>query len=341
MQLIRALLSLLIVLAIFAAAGAAAGWVWFENEIGRDGPAETETVFTVSPGESLVSVASRLEDEGLVRDARLLRLKARLDGVESDVKAGEFALPPALSAGEILARLVEGRSVQYALTIPEGLTVAQALRVVEANEVLTGPLPDPAPPEGSLLADTYHFTRGETRAAIIKRMQDEQDALMEDLWPGRASDLPVETRRDAIILASVVQREASGKGEYGKVASVFINRLNRPMRLQSDPTVIYGVSQGEPLYNRAGQRRPLLRSELDRDTPWNTYTRDGLPETPIANPGRGAIQAVLNPPETDFLYFVADGTGGHVFARTLAEHNRNVAAYREYERREIARERSN
>lgn len=341
MRVIKALLSLIVLLAVIGVAAGGAGWIWFQNEIERPGPSTAEAVFTVNSGETLISVAQRLEADGLVYDADLLRLKARLDGVETDIKAGEFALAPALSASQTLARLVEGRSIQYSITLPEGLTTAQILRRIEANETLTGPLPDPAPAEGTLLPDTYLFDRGTSRADLVERMGDAQADLVASLWPERAADTPVSSPAEAITLASVVQKEASGQTEYGKVASVFVNRLKRPMRLQSDPTVIYGVSRGEPLYNRAGQRRPLLRSELDRDTPWNTYTRDGLPATPIANPGRGAIEAVLNPPETPYIYFVADGTGGHIFARTLAEHNRNVAAYREYERRELARERSN
>ena len=341
MRVIKALLSLIVLLAVLGAAAGGAGWIWFQNEIERPGPSTSEAVFTVNSGETLISVAERLEAAGLVYDADLVRLKARLDGVETDIKAGEFALAPGLSVTETLARLVEGRTVQYSITLPEGLTTAQILRRIEANETLTGPLPDPVPAEGTLLPDTYLFDRGTSRSDLVERMSEAQTDLITRLWSERAADTPVSTPAEAIILASVVQKEASGQGEYGKVASVFVNRLNRPMRLQSDPTVIYGVSRGEPLYNRAGQRRPLLRSELDRDTPWNTYTRDGLPATAIANPGRGAIEAVLNPPETPYIYFVADGTGGHVFARTLAEHNRNVAAYREYERQELARERSN
>ena len=337
----KGLFSLVVLVVILGALAGGAGWIWFQNEVDRPGPSTTEAVFTVNSGETLISVAERLETDGLVYDANLLRLKARLDGVETDIKAGEFALAPGLSASETLTRLVEGRTVQYSITLPEGLTTAQILRRIEANETLTGPLPDPAPAEGTLLPDTYLFDRGTSRADLIDRMGKAQTDLVTRLWPERAPDTPVATPDEALILASVVQKEASGQAEYGKVASVFVNRLKRPMRLQSDPTVIYGVSRGEPLYNRAGQRRPLYRSELERDTPWNTYRRDGLPATPIANPGRGAIEAVLNPPETPYIYFVADGTGGHVFARTLAEHNRNVAAYREYERQELARERSN
>ncbi|MCI4644238.1 MAG: endolytic transglycosylase MltG [Hyphomonadaceae bacterium] len=337
----KALGTLFTLLVILGLAAAGAGYIWYQDSVTRPGPLAEDTVFDVSQGETLVSVANRAETAGIIRDDRVLRLHARLKGEETAIKVGEFALPAEISIEDFLTRLVAGDVVQYTITIPEGLTTAQIARRLEADDRLEGPLPDPLPAEGELLPETYAFTTGTTRADLLARMVAEQDKLIERLWPDRADDLPISTPEEAIILASVVQKEASGQTEYGPVASVFINRLNFPMRLQSDPTVIYGVSQGEPLYNSRGERRTLYRSELERDTPWNSYTRDGLPATAIANPGRGAIEGVLNPPETDFYYFVADGTGGHAFARTHDEHIRNVAAYRDYERREIARERSN
>jgi len=338
---LKALASLVAVVFVVAAGAAIAGYVWFQDAVEAPGPLSSDTVFQVRSGETLASVAARAEGAGILPDARLLRLHARMDGAESAIKVGEFAVPAAISVAGFLDLLVGGDVIQYFITIPEGLTVAQVARRVQADERLLGPLPEPLPEEGTLLPETYAFTTGTTKAQIMERMARAQDELIAALWPARADTLPVSTPDEAIILASVVQREAAGNTEYGEVASVFTNRLNRPMRLQSDPTVIYGVSRGEPLLNRQGQRRTLYRSELDTDTPWNTYTRDGLPATPIANPGRGAIEAVLNPPETEYFYFVATGNGGHAFARTLAEHNRNVAAYREFDRAEIARERAN
>ena len=337
----KAFFSFLFLVVILAIGAAAAGWVWFNDAVSRDGPAAEARVFEVRAGESLVSVASRLEAEGIIVDDRLMRLKARLDGVETAVKAGEFEVPARASVSTVLDTLVEGDAIQYRITIPEGRTTAQALAIIAADEVLTGEMPETAPEEGVLLPDTYLFTRGTTRAELIERMQAAQDDLLDELWPERAGDIPVETREAAVILASVVEKEAGSMEEIGLVAGVFTNRLRRGIPLQSDPTVIYGVSKGEPLYNRRGERRTLYRSELDRETPWNTYKIPGLPATPICNPGRAAIAAVLDPPETDYLFFVADGTGGHAFAETLAEHNRNVAAYRRYEAEEIARERSN
>ena len=175
---------------------------------------------------------------------------------------------------------------------------------------------------------------------LVERMQKAQSAVLEELWAGRAEDLPIASPEDAVILASIVEKETGVSGERAKIAGLFVTRLKRGMRLESDPTIIYGISKGEPLYNKRGQRRTLYRSEIDRKTDWNTYQIDGLPKTPICNPGREAIAAVLNPDETGHIFFVADGKGGHLFAKTLAEHNRNVAAYRKYEREEIQRERA-
>ena len=237
--------------------------------------------------------------------------------------------------------MVEGDVVQFRLTIPEGLTTAQILRRVEAAEQLNGDMPEREFEEGVLLPDTYAFGAGTTRTQFIERMEVAQDALLEQLWDSRQADLPINTPYEAVILASVVEKETASADERPLVAGLFVGRLKKGMRLESDPTIIYGVSRGEPLYNNQGQRRTLYRSEIRRATDWNTYQMDGLPKTPICNPGRDAIAAVLNPPETDYVFFVADGKGGHLFAETYAEHERNVAAYRAYERGEIAREREN
>ncbi len=341
MRFLKALLILLFILALTGGASLYGGWIWFQGAVERPGPSAEAQMFSVKPGEAVVTVAGRLQAEGLVDDARLVRLKARLDGKEAAIKVGTYDIPARESIADILARLVRGDVVTYRITIPEGLTTAQILRLVEADQDLTGHLPDPAPEEGALLPDTYVFDHGTTRAALIQRMQMAQDALLADLWPGRQTGLPFDTPQDAVILASVVEKETGKAAERATIAGLFVNRMKRGMQLQSDPTVIYGVSRGEPLYNRRGERRTLYRSELDRETPWNTYIIPGLPETPICNPGRDAIAAVLDPPDTDYVFFVADGTGGHRFARTLAEHTRNVADYRRYEHEEIARERAN
>lgn len=337
---IKALFSF-VFLVLIAAAGVAGGaWLWLDKETDKQGPLSAPAVITVAPGEGLYAIAERLEREGVISSGLAMRAAGRVRGVTRQIKTGEFEIPARASMGEILDKLVEGKVVLHRVTIPEGLTTAQALRLIEADETLVGDMPEDAPPEGALLPDTYLFARGATRRAVIEEMMAAQDALLEELWPQRQSDLPLKTPYEAVILASVVEKETGKPEERPEIAGLFVNRLKRGMRLQSDPTIIYGVSGGEPLVNRNGQRRTLYRSEIDRRTAWNTYQIDGLPETPICNPGRDAIAAVLDPPETDFLYFVADGTGGHRFARTLAEHNRNVADYRRYERAEIARERA-
>ncbi len=341
MRFFKALLALILIISILAAAAAAYGWFWLQNEVVKPGPMAQSTNFVVERGEGLASVANRLETQGLVSDLRVLRLKARLDGVESDIKAGSYNIPARASMTDILDQLVEGDVIQFRLTIPEGLTTVQILRRVEAAEDLVGDMPEKDYGEGVLLPDTYAFGAGTTRAQFIARMETAQDDLLERLWADRQSDLPVSTPYEAVILASVVEKETANAEERPLIAGLFTGRLKRGMRLESDPTIIYGVSGGEPLYNRQGQRRTLYRSEIDRKTDWNTYQIDGLPKTPICNPGRDAIAAVLNPPTTDYVFFVADGKGGHLFAKTYAEHQRNVAAYRRYEREEIAREREN
>ncbi|WP_373009619.1 endolytic transglycosylase MltG [Hyphomonas sp.] len=340
MKFIKGLLSLVIAVVILAGAVAGAGWIWLGNEVAKDGPLPAETLVVVEPGEGMLSVAARLEKDGVIRSAWLMRLKARIDGTETALKTGEFTIEPQASLGEVLEILIEGKAVMHKITLPEGRTTAQLLRLIESDPVLVGPMPELPVAEGSLLPDTYLYHRGMTRAKLIVQMAKAQDELLKELWPKRQDGLLLANPYEAVILASVVEKETGIAEERPEVAALFTTRMKRGMRLESDPTIIYGISQGEPLYNKAGERRTLYRSEIDRKTDWNTYQIDGLPKTPICNPGRDAIAAVLNPPETEYIFFVADGKGGHLFAKTLAEHNRNVAAYRKYEREEIARERA-
>jgi len=227
----------------------------------------------------------------------------------------------------VLDTLIEGDAILYSVTIPEGWTSLQTVERLRATDELTGELTE-IPPEGSLMPDTYRFARNTSRSDIIARMRTAQEEFLNKVWPTRDADLPIETKEEALILASIVEKETGLADERSKVAGVFINRLRKGMRLQSDPTIIYGLVGG-----RASLGRPIYRSEIVKETPYNTYVIKGLPPTPIANPGRAAIEAVLRPQETDAIYFVADGTGGHAFATTLAEHNRNVAQWRKIERR--------
>lgn len=341
MRFLKTLIVWMFMLAVLAGAGAAAGWVWYNNELTTPGPLTEETVIEVAPGESLAAVAARLEADGVIKDARLMRLKARIDRSELEIKTGEYIIDKGASVEQVLSILIEGRSLLHKITLPEGRTTAQLLRIIEKDKLLEGDMPEVLPEEGAMLPDTYMFHRGMTRAQLIEKTKKAQADLLAELWPTRQEGLPIETPYEAVILASVVEKETGRADERPEIAALFTTRLKRGMRLQSDPTIIYGISKGEPLYNKAGQRRTLYRSEIDRHTEWNTYQVDRLPKTPICNPGADAIRAVLDPPETEYVFFVADGKGGHLFAKTNAEHERNVAAYRAYERQEIARERAN
>jgi UPF0755 protein len=242
------------------------------------------------------------------------------------MKAGEYEIKKAASMRDVLDALTEGKSILYRITVAEGMTSYQVVERLNANTELTGTIAE-VPPEGSLQPDTYKFSRGMSRQDLIERMQAQQRNTLQALWEGRAQGLPVTTPQEALILASIVEKETGRSDERNRVAAVFVNRMRQRMRLQSDPTIVYGVTGGKGALGRG-----ILRSEIEQKTPYNTYQIDGLPPTPICNPGRAAIEATLNPAKTDELYFVANGKGGHVFARTLAEHNKNVASWRKVER---------
>jgi len=316
----------LIVLALLAAGGMYAGYRWMQDEFAAPGPTAEATVTTLPRGAGLIRIASQLENEGLISDARIFRFAVTLDEGDRSLRAGEYEIPAGASMAQIYELLRSGQTVQHPITLAEGLTSAMIVRSLAEEAVLTGEITD-TPAEGDLLPETYLVTRGTSRQEIIDRMRRAQDDLLDALWDQRAANLPFETREQAIILASIVEKETGIGGERGEVAGVFVNRLRRGMRLESDPTIIYGISQGEPL------GRGLRRSEIDNpNNAWNTYQIPALPPTPIANPGREAIAAVLNPTETSALFFVADGTGGHVFADTYAEHQQNVRRWRQIER---------
>ena len=282
-------------------------------------------VFDVKRGSGLSSIAAKLEKEELIDSAFIFKAVTKLRGNEGNFKAGEFELKTPSSPAEIYDQLANGKAVLYPVTVPEGLTSAQIMRIIAAAPSLTGDMPA-TPAEGAMLPETYMSPRGMTRKALVAKMQKAQTDLLDELWEKRAPDLPIKTKREAIILASVVEEETGINSERGKVAGVFTNRLRRGIRLQSDPTIIYGINRGEKL------GRGIRRSEIDRKTDWNTYQMDGLPKTPICNPGAAAIAAVLNPDDVDVLFFVTDGTGGHVFSKTNAEHAKHVRALRARER---------
>ncbi len=310
----------LVVLAVLAAAG---GWWLLERYLDQPGPLAEEQLIELPRGTGLGGIAARLEAAQIIEDARTFSIATRIIGRDRRLRAGEYRIPAHVSPRAVLDILESGQIVLHALTIPEGLSTVEALAVVAAHPILVGEMPEDLPGEGELLPETYMFARGTTRAEIVERMQAYMAELLAALWQNRQAGLPLESPGEALILASVVEKETAVADEYGLVAGVFVNRLRRGMLLQTDPTVIYAITRGEgPL------GRQLLRRDLEVDDPYNTYRYPGLPPGPIANPGRGALEAALDPAETDYLYFVADGTGGHAFARTLDEHNRNVARWR-------------
>ncbi len=320
------------ILLIIALSLGFAGLRYIDRQFSTAGNFEQDHIFTVKPGSGLSTIATQLKSEGLIENTDMFKLMTRLEGDDTGLKAGEFSIPAKASMREVYGVLTEGKAILYPFTVPEGFTSAQIMRAMSDIPTLVDDNPE-KPLEGTLLPETYLTPRGMTRSALIEKMVMAQKAILDEAWNNRQEGLPIKSKQDAIILASVVEKETGIGGERYKVAGVFINRLNKGMRLESDPTIIYGISKGEILRNRAGNQRGLFRSEIDRKTDWNTYQIDGLPKTPICNPGKEAIQAVLNPEKTDALFFVADGTGGHAFAKTLREHNNNVNKWRKIEKK--------
>lgn len=315
----------LIALVLIGAATLAGAVYLGYRKASAPGPHQSDVVVLLAPGASVARIAHELDEAGVIRDRRLFVVAVRAKNASARLKAGEYEIPAQASMFDVIRLLVEGKSILHRFTAPEGRTTAQILRAIAADPTLVGDV-TLAPKEGELLPETYAFTRGETRDRMIARMIADQKALLDALWDERATDLPYTNREQAVILASIVEKETGKADERARIAAVFVNRLRRRMRLESDPTVIYGLTEGEPL------GRGLRASELAKETPYNTYVISGLPPTPIANPGRAAIEAVLNPLVTDEIFFVADGDGGHAFAATLAEHERNVAQWRRIER---------
>jgi UPF0755 protein len=291
------------------------------------GPLAYPTVFVVPQNEGGSAIARRLEQEGIINDRWTFFIASRYFRVHNKIKAGEYNIKANASLRDVLDTLVEGRSILHSVSVPEGLTSYQAVERLKANPDLVGEIFE-IPAEGSLLPDTYRFGKGTSRQELILRMQGDQKKFLEGLWPGRARELANVKPEDIISIAAIVEKEASRADERPRVAAVYWNRLKKGMPLQADPTIIYGASNGKGTLGR-----PILRSELDdQDNPYNTYKNKGLPPTPIANPGRAAIEAALNPAKTSDLYFVADGTGGHAFAESYADHQRNVAKWRRIEK---------
>jgi len=310
--------------AIFIA-GAGASYFWFVQVVASPGPLVEPTRVIIPPGEGLSAIANRLVAAKVIDQAWIFELEARWKSQTRALKPGEYQFDSGESAASVLNKIVDRNVVVHFVTIPEGVVTAEILRALGAEEALSGDIAFGIK-DGTLLPETYSYEWGDTRASLVKRMRIDHAELLDQLWANRAENLPLNSPEEAVILASIVEKETGVDTERRRVAAVFINRLRRGMRLQSDPTIIYGLAPDD-----GNLGRPLIRADLARPTPYNTYVISGLPPGPICHPGRAAIAAALNPLESQELYFVADGTGGHAFARTLREHNKNVANWRRIE----------
>jgi UPF0755 protein len=304
------------------AAGVAAALIWATIEYYGDGPNVADKNVVLPRGAALEAIAETLAREGILRHPRLFVVTVELSGAGRRVRAGEYRFPAAVSARDVVDILLSGKMVVRRLTVPEGLTVAEVVQLLLQAEGLTGDLPA-LPAEGRLLPETYHYVWGDDRAQLLERMARARDEVLAELWTGRAAGLPYRDVDEAVVMASIVEKETAKAEERSLIAGVFINRLRRGMRLQSDPTVIYGLTGG-----RGALGRPIVRADWEHASAWNTYRIDGLPPTPIGNPGRASLAAALRPEPSRYIYFVADGAGGHAFAESLDEHNQNVRARR-------------
>lgn len=312
---IRRLIALILILALIAGGAAA----WISRDWWGEGPLDKEISFTVAKGGTLASAARALEKAGAIRSTtNFLRFARRL-GSHDPIRAGEFHIPAYASGREILDILQHAKPVQHLVTIPEGMPSIMVYERLMAEPDLTGTIP--VPPEGSVLPDSYSFEKGEPRAAVLARMQNAMKTALDDAWAKRKPTTVAKTEREAVILASIVEKETAVAAERPMVAAVYSNRLRKGMKLQADPTVIYPITKGKPLGRR------IRESELHAVNGYNTYASAGLPAGPIANPSLAAIEAVLDPAPSPAVYFVANGKGGHVFATTLAEHNANVQRF--------------
>lgn len=307
---------------------------WGVSVFNSPGPSQKQTFILVEKGDTLAVITRKLEQSNIISQPQVFHIFARISGAHTSLKAGEYLIEPASSQKKILDILRSGDIYLRQVTIPEGLTSYEIVRLLMKEEQLSGKI-SKIPEEGSLLPETYSFHRGEKRPRILSRMKKAMEENVRKLWDKRAGNIPISSPDEAVTLASIVEKETAIPQERARIAGVFINRLNKGIPLQSDPTVIYALTGGSHENEGEGPLgRRLLRKDLETDSPYNTYNNAGLPPGPIANPGKEAIKAVLNPEKHPYLYFVADGTGGHVFAKTLEEHNRNVAKWRKIRNRQ-------
>ena len=318
-----------VLIALCAVVVLASAWVvWTYRGPGPAADHGSVTTVVLARGSGVVQIARQLKAAGVIGSEKIFVLAAQLGGAARTLKAGEYAFNSRASMARILNDVRDGKVVRHVVAVPEGFTSQMAADAVARSDVLVGEVV--TPPEGSLLPDTYLVQRGESRQAVIERMQAARNKLLDQLWAARQPGLPFASPDEAVTLASIVEKETALPAERPRIAAVFINRLRAGIRLESDPTIIYGISQGRPL------GRGLTVSEVANPTAYNTYRIAGLPPTPIANPGRASLAAVLQPPHTKELFFVADGSGGHVFAETYAAHELNVAKWRAVERAQAA-----
>jgi UPF0755 protein len=318
---LRMLVGCFLTAVAIVAGGAAAGY-WVYSDVSGPGPLQAAHTVVIPPHTGISGISDLLAAEGVVRHALSFKIAAEFTGRGGALKAGEYEFPAAARAFDVMDLIASGKTVKHRLTIREGLTSAEIVALLRDAPFLTGNT-GPVPAEGELLPETYVYSRGDTRESLIERMEQAMQEALAAAWADRGPDLPLLSPHDALTLASIVEKESSRDEERTHIAAVFLNRLRMGMRLQADPTVLYALSGG----GTTRLDRPLAHADLSIDSPYNTYAVKGLPPGPICNPGKASLRDALRPERSDDLYFVADGTGGHVFAKTLAEHYRNVAAY--------------
>lgn len=287
-----------------------------------DGPLSDSVVVNIAKGASVQQSAEILHEQGVIDSPLLLRLVLKYQGNEGKLKAGEYLFEPHISMMNVIAKLVRGDVVYHKITIPEGYTVGQVLYLLNNDEALSGEF-EVIPEEGAFLPETYIFQRNESRDVIVQKAAASMQKKLQEVWDNRAENLPYKDMGELLVMASIIEKETGVDEERAKVSSVFVNRLRQGMRLQTDPTVIYALTEGKSELGRA-----LTRKDLEIDSPYNTYKYAGLPPTPICNPGAASLYAAAHPDSTDYLYFVASGNGGHNFAKSLKEHNQNVTNWK-------------
>ncbi|QZO02504.1 endolytic transglycosylase MltG [Chenggangzhangella methanolivorans] len=299
---------------------------WGKASFDERGPLAQDATVMINRNQGVGEIADSLERAGVISDANVFKAGVAAYGAKDRMRFGEYAFPPGASMREVMEIIVSGKSIEHAFTAPEGLTSLQIVQRLRDQPLLTGDVKE-VPPEGSLLPETYKFTRGASREQMVARMRQHREAVVEEIWKGRDPATKLKSPDELVIMASLIEKETGVPEERPQVAAVFANRLAKGMRLQSDPTIVYGLVGG-----RGTLGRSLTRADIQSKTPYNTYVVRGLPAGPIANPGRDSLEAAARPAKTSDLYFVADGSGGHAFGKTLAEHNRNVANWRKIEK---------